>query len=618
MNIVDENGNPVPNQENKRVVSGILAILLGTLGIHKFILGYNKEGSILKSSSKELFIPSTDSSKLENQYSGFHSPNAINKIAGIENEYYQNVDKKGRKYYGTEWKKLAELETANDTISIFENYLMEMEFQGLKPDSLHCTMYAMKALEVGLDTNFTKFEKLHKQIYKKHEYAGWSVAYILTKYFNWKAYLVISQSSGEYEACLKNFKKEVDINKDGSIKDVLKTGQNLLVQIVKEPISTKGPRLSSELSIAGRFLVLVPFSNRVSVSQKIADPKEKERLKRLAKSIKPKGFGVILRTVAKGKKVAELDKDLQNSLERWKTMCKRIPNTNTPTKILSELNRASSILRDVMNESFTNIVTNDETLKVEIKEYLQEIYPEKEKIVKLHRSTTPIFEKYGIERQIKTSFGKTVSMSRGAYLVIEHTEALHVIDVNSGNRSNKAGSQEDTALEVNLISATEIARQLQLRDMGGIIVVDFIDMHKSENRNKLFQHLKEQMALDRTKHKILPPSKFGLVQITRQRVRPELSIKTTENNPNVNGQVEAPIVLLDKLETDLEKHIFNMQKNNSSKKIQLHIHPFIAAYLTKGVNSIRFKWYLKHKKWITIIPRDAYTYLYYRFISVKE
>ncbi len=425
-------------------------------------------------------------------------------------------------------------------------------------------------------------------------------------------------STGKYkDFTLKNFRKEEDINKDGSIKDVLKTGQNLLVQIVKEPISTKGPRLSSELSIAGRYLVLVPFSNRVSVSQKIADPKEKERLKRLAKSIKPKGFGVILRTVAQGKKVAELDKDLQNSLERWKTMCKRIPNTNTPTKILSELNRASSILRDVMNESFTNIVTNDETLKVEIKEYLQEIYPEKEKIVKLHRSTTPIFEKYGIERQIKTSFGKTVSMSRGAYLVIEHTEALHVIDVNSGNRSNKAGSQEDTALEVNLISATEIARQLQLRDMGGIIVVDFIDMHKSENRNKLFQHLKEQMALDRTKHKILPPSKFGLVQITRQRVRPELSIKTTEDNPNINGQVEAPIVLLDKIQADLEKHIYNMQKNNSSKKIELHIHPFIAAYLTKGVNSIRFKWYLKHKKWITIIPRDAYTYLYYRFVSVK-
>jgi ribonuclease G len=423
-------------------------------------------------------------------------------------------------------------------------------------------------------------------------------------------------STGNYkEFTFKNFRFENDINKDGSINDVLKTGQNTLVQIVKEPISTKGPRISSELSIAGRYLVLVPFSNRVSVSQKIADPKEKERLKRLAQSIKPKGFGVILRTVAQGKKVAELDRDLQNSLTRWKTMCKSIANTNTPTKILSELNRASSILRDVMNDSFTNIVTNDESLYVEIKDYLQEIYPEKVDIVKLHKSKTPIFEKYGIERQIKSSFGKTASMSKGAYLVIEHTEALHVIDVNSGNRSNKANSQEDTALEVNLIAAKEIARQLQLRDMGGIIVVDFIDMQSAENRQKLYQCLKEEMSFDRTKHKILPPSKFGLVQITRQRVRPELEIKTREPNPNKNGEVEAPIVLIDKIENELER-IMNSGKNY--KKITLNAHPFVAAYLTQGMNSIRFKWFIKYKKWIDILPRDAYFYLQYKFYKKSK
>lgn len=423
-------------------------------------------------------------------------------------------------------------------------------------------------------------------------------------------------STGKFkEFTLKNFRFEEDINKDGSINDVLKSGQNLLVQIVKEPISTKGPRISSELSIAGRYLVLVPFSNRISVSQKIENSKEKDRLKRLAKSIKPKGFGLILRTVAEGKKVAELDKDLQNSLERWITTCKHIANTNTPTKILSELNRASSILRDVMNDSFTSIVTNDEALSVEIKEYLQEIYPEKESIVKLHNSPTPIFEKHGIERQIKTSFGKTVSMSKGAYLVIEHTEALHVIDVNSGNRSNKAKNQEETALEVNLIAATEVARQLQLRDMGGIIVVDFIDMKTADNRNKLYQHLKDAMSLDRTKHKILPPSKFGLVQITRQRVRPELEIKTSEPNPNKNGEVEAPIILIDKIEAELERVLNN--KNNYSK-ITLNVHPFIASHLTKGVNSIRFRWFLKHKKWIKILPRDAYQYLHFKFYFKKN
>lgn len=413
---------------------------------------------------------------------------------------------------------------------------------------------------------------------------------------------------------LKNFKLENDIDKNGSIVDVLKTGQSSLVQIVKEPISTKGPRMSSEISIAGRYLVLVPFSNRVSVSQKIMDPQEKDRLKRLIRSIKPKGFGVIIRTVAENKKVAELDKDLQNSLERWVVMCKKIKNLKsqqTPIKVLSELNRASSILRDLFNDSFTSIVTNDEILFLEIKEYLQEIAPEKESIVKLYQSKVPMFEKFGIERQLKTSFGRTVSMSKGAYLVIEHTEALHVIDVNSGNRSNKASSQADTALEVNLIAATEIARQLQLRDMGGIIVVDFIDMHTAEHRQKLFEHMKAEMAYDRTKHKILPPSKFGLVQITRQRVRPELVIKTREPNPSGEGEVEAPIVLIDKIEAELDKLIILKEH----KKIVLNTHPFIAAYLKRGIPSIQQRWFAKYKKWIKILPRDAYQYLRFDFTS---
>ena len=422
-------------------------------------------------------------------------------------------------------------------------------------------------------------------------------------------------STGNYkDFTLSKFQFEKDIDKGGSIDKVLKPKQNILVQIVKEPISTKGPRISSELSIAGRYLVLVPFSNRVSVSQKIEDPKEKERLKKLAKSIKPKGFGLILRTVAQGKKVAELDKDLQNSLQRWVDMCKRIPNTNTPTKVLSELNRASSILRDVLNDSFTSIVVDDPELATEIRDYIQEIDPKKVGIVNDYDGNTPIFEKYGIERQIKAAFGETVSMSKGAYLVIEHTEALHVIDVNSGNRSNKANSQQDTALEVNLIAATEIARQLRLRDMGGIIVVDFIDMNSNENRQQLYEHLKNEMATDRTKHKILPPSKFGLVQITRQRVRPETNIKTREPNPNKNGEVEAPIVLVSKIDVELRK-ILSTNKRN--EKIFLHVHPFVAAYLKRRLNSQQRVWFAEHKKWIRIIPRDAYMYLQYKFSFKK-
>jgi ribonuclease G len=412
---------------------------------------------------------------------------------------------------------------------------------------------------------------------------------------------------------LKNFQFEKEIDKNGAIADVLAQNQSLLVQVVKEPISTKGPRISSELSLAGRFIVLVPFSDRISISQKIESKEEKDRLKRLVQSIRPKGFGIIVRTVAEGIKVAEIDKDLQNLLSRWTAMCKKLPTAHHPSKVLGELNKASSILRDVFNDSFSGVYIDDEELYQQTREYLQEIAPAKQSIVKHYRSKdTPIFEKYNIERQIKTSFGKTVSMAKGAYLVIEHTEALHVIDVNSGNRSNKAANQEDTALEVNMIAAAEIARQLRLRDMGGIIVVDFIDMSNPDNRKKLFDFLRQEMSDDKAKHKILPPSKFGLIQITRQRVRPEVNIKTMEEDPhNENGEIEAPIGIIDKINIDIQRLL------KTRKKVVLNAHPFVEAYLTKGFPSPRAKWFLEHKKWVKIIPRDAYTFLEYRFFDEK-
>jgi ribonuclease G len=420
---------------------------------------------------------------------------------------------------------------------------------------------------------------------------------------------LISSKTAEFS--LKNIKFEPEIEKDGSIVDIISTNQSLLVQIVKEPISTKGPRITSELSLAGRYIVLVPFSERVSISQKIESKEEKNRLKQILQSIKPKGFGVIVRTVAEGKNHAELEKDLINLESKWNAMCKRLKTAHHPSKVLSEMNRASSMLRDVFNQSFTGIQIDDEELYQETKEYISEIAPEKANIVKFYNNKElPIFEKYHIERQIKTAFSKTVSMNKGAYLVIEHTEALHVIDVNSGNRSTKATSQEETALEVNLLAATEIARQLRLRDMGGIIVIDFIDMHLQENRKKLYDFLREEMEDDKAKHKILPPSKFGLIQMTRQRVRQEKIVNTREENPdNEAKDIEAPIQIIDKISADVEQLV----KNN--KKIVLNTHPFIAAYLTKGFPSLRSKWFFEYKKWIKIIPRDAYKYLEYNFFD---
>jgi ribonuclease G len=410
---------------------------------------------------------------------------------------------------------------------------------------------------------------------------------------------------------LKNFPFEPEIDKNGAIADIMSANQSVLVQVVKEPISTKGPRISTELSFAGRFVVLVPFSDRISVSQKIETKEEKNRLIKLVQALRPKGFGVIVRTVAEGKTTAELEKDLQNLMNRWTAMCKKLPTAHHPSKVLGELNKASSILRDVFNDTFTGIHIDDEELYQQTKDYLAEIAPDKQKIVKLYKSKdVPLFEKYHIERQIKMSFGKTVSMSKGAYLIIEHTEALHVIDVNSGNRSNKATNQEDTALEVNMIAAAEIARQLRLRDMGGIIVVDFIDMQNPDNRQVLYNLLKEEMSDDKAKHKILPPSKFGLVQITRQRVRPEVMIETREENPsNMDGDVDAPILIVDKINDDVER------LKQDHKKLVLNVHPFVAAYLKKGFPSIRSKWFFEHKKWVKIIPRDAYTYLEYHFFN---
>lgn len=409
---------------------------------------------------------------------------------------------------------------------------------------------------------------------------------------------------------LKGFKQSPDIDKNGTIDKILKVDQKILVQITKEAISTKGPRVTSELSIAGRFLVLVPFSDKVSISQKIKDVEQRKRLTDLVKEFKPEGFGVIIRTVAKEAKMEELKADLFDLLDKWKQGFKKIRQKKTPVRVLSEISRASTILRDSLSADYTKLIIDDSSLADELKQYLETIAPEKAKIVqKYNDKSLPVFEKLGIEREIKKSLGKTVNVpeSRGGYLVIEHTEALHVIDVNSGNSRRTEKTQEESAFDMNIKAATEIARQLRLRDMGGIIVVDFIDQSSKEFRTQLFEHFRAEMAKDTAKHKILPPSKFGLVQITRQRVRPELNMDTLEPNPNPNGEVEAPILLIDAIENDLKK-VLDKAEN---AKICLHIHPFVASYIKRGLPSIQQKWFLKYKKWIKIYERDSYRYLQY-------
>ncbi len=430
-------------------------------------------------------------------------------------------------------------------------------------------------------------------------------------------YTKLAQTEKQTTSNLMYFKLENDIPKDGKIGTVINANQQLLIQIAKEPISTKGPRITTEISLAGRYIVLIPFSDKISVSQKIKTNEEKTRLKRLLASIKPKNFGVIIRTVAEGKSVADLDADLNDLVAKWEKCYQALITAQPPQKVLGEIDRTSAILRDLLNASFNSIHINDPILYEETKTYLQTIAPDKEKILKLYKGTVPIFDNFGIDRQIKALFGKTVTMKSGGYLIVEHTEAMHVIDVNSGNRAKSDNNQETNALEINLEAAVEIARQLRLRDMGGIIVVDFIDLHNADNRKMLYERMRDEMAKDRAKHNILPPSKFGIIQITRQRVRPEMNIVTVEKCPTCggSGEIQASILLMD----EIENNVRYIVKEQNESGVTLCVHPYLEAFITRGIfNSLRRQWSKKYGKTLKVKAVSSYNFLEYHFLNKND
>ncbi|GAB4049120.1 Rne/Rng family ribonuclease [Spirosoma litoris] len=406
-------------------------------------------------------------------------------------------------------------------------------------------------------------------------------------------------------------KLEPPIEKIGKIDKVLTKNAPILVQVVKEPISTKGPRLSCDISIAGRYLVLVPFSDGVNLSKKITDRAERSRLMRLMSSLKPQNFGVIVRTVAQDKDVEELDRDLQNSLAKWDQALKSLADAKPRDRVLGEMNRASSILRDMLNESFESITVDTRESYDEIRDYIHTIAPDKEKIVKLYSGKVKVFEALGLEKQLKSLFGRSVSLPGGGYLIIEHTEALHVIDVNSGNKSNSEEDQEATAISVNREAAKEIARQLRLRDMGGIIVVDFIDMKKAENKKLLQDIMRDEMKPERSKFTILPLTKFGLMQITRQRVRPEMNIVTREVCPTCGGTgtIQASVLVTDVIENNLD---YILTKQNE-RGISISMNPFLYAYYTKGIYSKQMQWFIKYKTWVKVVKDSSLGIVNFKF-----
>ncbi len=408
-----------------------------------------------------------------------------------------------------------------------------------------------------------------------------------------------------------------DLKKDGSVQNELQQGQEVLVQIVKEPISTKGPRLTAELSFAGRYLVLIPFDDKVSVSSKIKSGEERARLKQLIHSIKPKNVGVIVRTVAEGKRVAELDTELKILMKRWEDAIEKVQKTQKrPQLVYEETSRVVAMLRDLFNPSYENIYVNDNEVYKEVKHYVTLIAPEKAHIVKLYTGSVPIFDNFNVTKQIKSSFGRIVNYKHGAYLYIEHTEALHVVDVNSGNRTRSANGQEANALDVNLGAADELARQLRLRDMGGIIVVDFIDMHLAEDRQILYERMCKNMQKDRARHNILPLSKFGLMQITRQRVRPAMDVNVEETCPTCfgKGKIKSSILFTDQLEGKIDKLVNKI----GIKTFYLHVHPYVAAYINQGFVSLKRRWQMKYGLGVHVIASQKLAFLQYEFYDNKK
>ena len=404
--------------------------------------------------------------------------------------------------------------------------------------------------------------------------------------------------------------------KEGRIESILKPGQMIVAQIVKEPISTKGSRLTAEISLAGRNIVLLPFAEKVSISSKIGSKEEKRRLETLVRSILPKNYGAIIRTAAEGKNAATLVGETKALIEKWESSWKKIAHNKNVQLLFTEYSKTTTVLRDLLNDSFSNIWINDEKVCDEARKYIALIAPEQEKIVHLYEGKQPIYDHFEVTRQIKSSFGKVVPMRQGAYLVIETTEALNVIDVNSGIRT-KTSDQEENSFEVNKIAAEEIARQLRLRDMGGIVIVDFIDMESNDHKNALFKYMQELMEDDRAKHNVLPLTKFGLMQITRQRIRPVTEINTMEQCPvcHGTGKIHSSVVIDEEIERKIAYYVIE----KGYKTLTLKTSPILGAYLKRGLfNSYLSKWKKHYKVKLDIEEVTDFTVLQHELYNEKK
>lgn len=373
----------------------------------------------------------------------------------------------------------------------------------------------------------------------------------------------------------------------------LKTGQTILVQVTKEPIGNKGARLTMDLSLPGRFLVLVPYDQSIGVSRKIDDQKERNRLRRLARSLQPDGFGLIIRTVALGKDLQTLQSDLENLLKIWKRIEDKSKGEPEFGLLYKDSGMTSAVIRDLFNPDVDRLIVDSRKLYGEIRKYLKEVSPSLIPRLKLYQEKMPIFDQHFIENQIEKSFSRKIWIKGGGYLVFDQTEAMMVVDVNSG-RSIEQKDHELNAFRVNLEAAREVTRQFRLRDIGGIIVIDFIDMTLEKNRKKLVAELCKELKKDRAAFDIQPMNGFGLVSLTRERLGPSLLFRSSEPCPRCNGLGRVPSK--SSIITQLERSIQQYKMKTGERRLILAVHPdmlqFLKAGITNRLRRLMFKFFV--------------------------
>ena len=394
----------------------------------------------------------------------------------------------------------------------------------------------------------------------------------------------------------------------------LKKGQEILIQIIKEPVSNKGVRVTSSVSLPGRFCVLLPYDNKVGISKKIYDFKERKRLRYIARQIVPENYGLIIRTVAAKQDEEILKDDLKNLMKTWEKIEKEAKTQNPPALVYQDLNTTVSVIRDLFNSDISKIFVDSKKLHKEIKNYLELVQPAIAEKVELYKSTYGIFNTFKVEEQIKTLMGRKVSLPSGGYLIIEHTEAMVVIDVNSGKYA-KSKEQELNSLKTDLEAAREIARQLRLRDIGGIIVIDFIDLEDDKNRKKVYDELKKEFRKDRAKVSVLPMSDFGLIQITRQRIRQNIVQAIKEVCPECHGT--GLLTKSSHLVYDLESWLKKFRRKSRERSIIIKSHPSTIAKIREGKIKSLFKLQLKYLVKITLREDASLSADTFEFYSAK-